>query len=119
MRSDAGVELAQHLLRERLELPTPVGQPDPERAPVGGVALPPHEPGTLGRADERRHRLLAEACSDGERAHAQAVLLEEGEEDKCSDCGASLGDGEGYDGRCGACADKAEADKEEQRRSRS
>ncbi|MEI6232899.1 MAG: hypothetical protein WCT04_07600 [Planctomycetota bacterium] len=31
--------------------------------------------------------------------------------EKCA-CGASLGDGEGYDGKCGNCADKAESKKE-------
>jgi hypothetical protein len=31
-----------------------------------------------------------------------------GDEDRCA-CGASLDDGEGYDGKCGNCADRAEA----------
>lgn len=30
-------------------------------------------------------------------------------ENHCSECGASLDDGEGYDGLCGNCADRAEA----------
>lgn len=30
-----------------------------------------------------------------------------GDPDRCA-CGASLDDGEGYDGRCGSCADRAE-----------
>lgn len=30
-------------------------------------------------------------------------------DDVCSECGADLDDGEGYDGLCGTCADKAEA----------
>jgi len=29
-------------------------------------------------------------------------------EESCDECGASLADGEGYDGLCGNCADKAE-----------
>jgi len=30
----------------------------------------------------------------------------------CSQCGDSLADGEGWDGLCGSCADRAEHDKE-------
>ena len=30
-------------------------------------------------------------------------------DDCCDECGADLSDGEGYDGRCGNCADRAEA----------
>lgn len=32
------------------------------------------------------------------------------DDDSCSDCGADLSDGEGYDGLCGECADAAEAE---------
>lgn len=31
-------------------------------------------------------------------------------DDNCRDCGASLEDGEGWDGLCGNCADIAEGD---------
>jgi len=31
------------------------------------------------------------------------------DEDACDNCGASLTDGEGYDGRCGTCADRADS----------
>jgi DNA-directed RNA polymerase subunit RPC12/RpoP len=37
----------------------------------------------------------------------------EQDEDKCTECGARLDDGEGYDGLCGNCADRRAA-KEEQ-----
>lgn len=30
------------------------------------------------------------------------------DDDTCSQCAASLDDGEGFDGLCGACADRAE-----------
>lgn len=30
------------------------------------------------------------------------------DDDVCSECGAALDDGEGYDGKCGSCADRAE-----------
>ncbi len=33
----------------------------------------------------------------------------------CSQCGAPLDDGEGYDGSCGNCADRAEAKTERER----
>ena len=35
-------------------------------------------------------------------------LLDSDDDDTCSQCGASLDDGEGYDGLCGNCADKAD-----------
>lgn len=35
---------------------------------------------------------------------------DEFDDDSCSDCGADLSDGEGYDGLCGECADAAEAE---------
>ena len=42
---------------------------------------------------------------------AQAVVEdapEDEDEESCYECGASLDDGEGYDGLCGNCADAAE-----------
>lgn len=38
--------------------------------------------------------------------------ITDGEADLCSECSGSLDDGEGYDGMCGDCADKAEAGEE-------
>jgi hypothetical protein len=57
-------------------------QPDPERSPVPRIALSTDEPAALDEADERRHRLLAEAGTGRKLAHSQAVLLEEREEDR-------------------------------------
>ncbi len=36
------------------------------------------------------------------------VFVTDGEADLCSECRASLDDGEGYDGMCGDCADQDE-----------
>jgi len=71
------VELREHLLRHRLEGATVLRQPDPRRATVGRIALPPDEAGPLGEPDERRHRLLGQPGPRGEGTHAQAVVLEE------------------------------------------
>jgi hypothetical protein len=38
----------------------------------------------------------------------------ESAEERCFECNASLDDGEGYDGRCGNCADRHEAGKDNQ-----
>lgn len=43
---------------------------------------------------------------------ALVAVAEYDEEERCSQCGANLADGEGFDGRCGNCADRAEADGE-------
>lgn len=39
--------------------------------------------------------------------YARYVLPHEEDDDVCSECGASLDDGQGYDGLCGNCADKS------------
>ncbi len=43
----------------------------------------------------------------------QVDVAEHDEEERCSQCGADLGNGEGYDGRCGDCADRMEPDGED------
>lgn len=35
-------------------------------------------------------------------------------DDVCSECGGDLDDGEGWDGRCGPCADRVEASREDE-----
>jgi hypothetical protein len=41
------------------------------------------------------------------------VYVTDGEADLCSECRASLEDGEGYDGMCGDCADQHESEEED------
>lgn len=43
----------------------------------------------------------------------QVDVAEHDEEERCSQCGADLGNGEGCDGRCGDCADRMEPDGED------
>ena len=51
----------------------------------------------------RGEHCLVTACNDSGKAAYACDLVE-----TCSECGVSLTDGEGYDGLCGSCADKAE-----------
>lgn len=55
---------------------------------------------------EQKRAQLAEMFGDDEvdRSDPDAPA----DEDQCSECGADLDDGEGYDGRCGSCADRVE-----------
>ena len=41
------------------------------------------------------------------------TLQEAAEDDACTQCGESTADGEGYDGLCGNCADKAEREEDD------
>lgn len=45
----------------------------------------------------------------GERCYAEDPEYGEAEAESCSECGASLDKGHGWDGRCGSCADRKEA----------
>jgi hypothetical protein len=76
------VEVAKHLLGDWTEPATALRQPDPERAPVPGIARSTDESAALDEPDEGRHRLLAETRTGRELPHPQAVLLEEGKEDR-------------------------------------
>lgn len=75
------------------------------------------------RLEYLRGEIEAERISQGELLELQglAAHIEDGDvlllewagvpehaEDRCSECGASLEDNEGYDGLCGNHADKAE-----------
>src|SRR5262245_4463019 len=75
-----GVELAEHALDDGLECPSPRRQEDERRPPVVGMRRAANEAVALEQADHRRHRLLAQPRSGRELAHAQAVLLEEGDQ---------------------------------------
>jgi hypothetical protein len=80
--ADEGVELAEHLFDDGLEGPRPWRQADERRSSVSGVRRATNEAVALEQADHRRHRLLAQSGSVCEVAHAQAVLLEEGDEQR-------------------------------------
>jgi len=51
-------------------------------------------------------RSLGYQFSDAELSEFRE-RMEDDDEDRCSNCKSPLGDGEGYDGLCGACADSA------------
>jgi hypothetical protein len=76
------VELAEHPLDDGLEATRPRCQVNERRPSVRRVRRSPNEAVALEQADHRRHRLLAQPGSGGELAHAQAVLLEEGNEQR-------------------------------------
>ena len=54
--------------------------------------------------------VLVRRC-DGDGTSAIDDAIDEVAGNSCDECGADLGDGEGYDGRCGNCADRAEGAK--------
>jgi hypothetical protein len=80
--ADERVELVEHALDDWLEGTRPRCQLDERRPSVGGVRRSTNEAVALQQAHHRGHRLLAEHGSGGELAHAQTVLLEEGNEQR-------------------------------------
>jgi hypothetical protein len=76
------VELAEHPLDDGLEATRPRCQVNERRPSVRRVRRSPNEAVALEQADHRRHRLLAQPGAGGELAHPQAVLLEEGDEQR-------------------------------------
>src|SRR5215211_571655 len=70
-------ELVHDLRGDRGELARPWGQVDERRSAIVRIGLPLDQARLLHQTDHRRHRLFAEPRSRCERAHAQAVLLEQ------------------------------------------
>lgn len=75
----------------------------------------PHAGDDLAYAEAWENRLgNCEECgthgvdTDYKGADGRSVC-DDCREDMCDKCGASTDDGEGYDGLCGNCADRAEA----------
>ncbi|CCG43339.1 hypothetical protein [Magnetospirillum molischianum] len=68
--------------------------------PADGIA-------TISEGDGNGAYVLAWVWAD----FSGTELNKEGD-DRCSECGASLEDGEGYDGKCGNCADREENEDE-------
>lgn len=83
---------------------------DPNGDDWKGLASQAHRDPELGPGTYSARYIDA----DGEAAWGSLIVedgnsyLDTDDEDLCSRCGASLDNGEGYDGLCGNCADRAE-----------
>jgi hypothetical protein len=79
---DESLELGERRLRHRAKTVRALGEEDEGCAAVARVGATLDEVVALEEAHHRRHRLLAQASTGGELTHAEAVLLEKGDEDR-------------------------------------
>jgi hypothetical protein len=80
-RGDAALESFEDALGDGPERARARAQVDANRTLILLVATTADELVPLHESDERRDRLLAQACPARELAHAEAVLVEEREQD--------------------------------------